>query len=185
MHSISHVMWKGCVNELVSHPSPSLRTAQTFSALQLINWSLNKEINASVQTGKISPLCVCVCVYVCMCVCVCVCVILVLTLSSLFNKLLLLFCNLFFPFFLLLLCCGYIVAFTKALRIYQMYHIWIHPLHHSPLSLLPPFLDSFNKTHFSIYIHVYTIFVLYLPSYRLSPHSPHPTGTNPLRQYLF
>jgi hypothetical protein len=33
-------------------------------------------------------------------------------------------------------CCagwGYIVAFTKVLTIYQIYHSWIHPLHHSPL----------------------------------------------------
>jgi hypothetical protein len=27
------------------------------------------------------------------------------------------------------------VAFTKVLIVYQIYHTWIHPLHHSPLSL--------------------------------------------------
>jgi hypothetical protein len=35
--------------------------------------------------------------------------------------------------FILLLCWGYIVAFTK---IFTIYHTWIHPLHNSPLS--PP-----------------------------------------------
>jgi hypothetical protein len=33
---------------------------------------------------------------------------------------------------------GYIVAFTKVLTIYQIYHNWIHPLHNSPLSPSPP-----------------------------------------------
>jgi hypothetical protein len=36
-----------------SHPNPSLRTTQTFSTLQLINWSSNKEINASMPTGRV------------------------------------------------------------------------------------------------------------------------------------
>jgi hypothetical protein len=34
------------------------------------------------------------------------------------------------------LCWGYIVAFTKVLTIYQMYHTWIHSLPNFPLS--PP-----------------------------------------------
>jgi hypothetical protein len=46
-------------------------------------------------------------------------------------------------FFFLLLCWGYMVAFTKVLRLYQIYHNWIHPLYHSLLVLLPliPFLE--------------------------------------------
>jgi hypothetical protein len=47
----------------------------------------------------------------------------------------------FFSYNFFLLCWGYIVAFMKVLTIYQIYHTWIHPLHHSPLSLLPPFLE--------------------------------------------
>jgi hypothetical protein len=44
----------------------------------------------------------------------------------------------FFLFFFFCCCCAgwrYIVAFTKVLTIYKIYHTWIHPLHHS---LLPP-----------------------------------------------
>jgi hypothetical protein len=45
---------------------------------------------------------------------------------------------------------------------------------HSPHSW-----NSFNRSHFSIYIHVYTVFfVLYSPSYILFPHAPPPTGSN-------
>jgi hypothetical protein len=40
----------------------------------------------------------------------------------------------------LLLCLGFIVAFTKFLTLYQIYHTWIHSLYHSPLSP-PPFLE--------------------------------------------
>jgi hypothetical protein len=53
------------------------------------------------------------------------------------------------------------------------------PLHHSPLSPLLYSWNSFSRSHFSIYIHVYTVFVSYSPSYTLSPHCPLPTGTNP------
>jgi hypothetical protein len=35
------------------------------------------------------------------------------------------------------------------------------------------FWNSFNKYHFSIYIHVYTIFAPYSPSHALLPHPPH------------
>jgi hypothetical protein len=90
---------------------------------------------------------------------------------------------LFFPRFylfiyLLLLCwVGYIVAFTKVLRIYQIYHTWIYLLHHSPLSSPTPFLSRFNSSfleyvNFSICIYVYTVFALNLPSYSLSLHPP-------------
>jgi hypothetical protein len=40
-----------------------------------------------------------------------------------------------------------------------MCYSWIHPLPHS--------WNSFNRSHFSIYIHVYTIFPPYLPIYTL------------------
>jgi hypothetical protein len=48
------------------------------------------------------------------------------------------------------------------------------PLHHSPLS--PPShhsWNSFNRPHFSIYIHLYIVFAPYSSSYTLSPHPPH------------
>jgi hypothetical protein len=62
-------------------------------------------------------------------------------------------------------CCtgwGYIVAFTKVLTMYQIYHTWIHPLLCSPLSLSPPHSwNSFNRYHFCKYIHVQTVFALH------------------------
>jgi hypothetical protein len=63
--------------------------------------------------------------------------------------------------FFLLLCWGYIVAFTKVLTIYQKCHSWIQFLLHSPLSPLTHSWNSFNRSHFSIYIHVYTVFALF------------------------
>jgi hypothetical protein len=72
----------------------------------------------------------------------------------------------------------YIVAFTEVLTIYQIYHTWIHPFHHFPLH--PPHSwNSFNRYHFSIYIHVYTVFAIYSPSHTLSLPPPPPTGTSP------
>jgi hypothetical protein len=44
-------------------------------------------------------------------------------------------------------CCagwGYTVAFTKVLIMYQIYHTWIHPLHHS-FNPLPLFLEQFQQ----------------------------------------
>jgi hypothetical protein len=57
--------------------------------------------------------------------------------------------------FLLLWGWGYIVAFTKVFTIYQIFHTWIHPLHHS--------WNYFDIYHFSIYIYVDTVFVPYTP----------------------
>jgi hypothetical protein len=74
-----------------------------------------------------------------------------------------------------LLCRGYIVAFTN---VFTIYHNWIHPLYHSPLFLLPHSWNSFSIFHFSICIHVYTVFVPYSPSYTISPFPPPPTGTD-------
>jgi hypothetical protein len=73
-----------------------------------------------------------------------------------------------FKILFIILCWGYIVTFTKILTIYCN---WIHPLHHFPLS---PLISShswnnFNRSHFSIYIHVYTLYAPYSPSYTLSP----------------
>jgi hypothetical protein len=61
---------------------------------------------------------------------------------------------------------GYIVIFTQVLTVY---HSLIHPLHHSPLFPCPNPWNSFNRCHFSTYIHTYTVFAPYLPSYTLSP----------------
>jgi hypothetical protein len=80
----------------------------------------------------------------------------------------------FFPVyipFLFLLSCHYctvgwcIGTFTKVLTIY---HILIHPLHHSPLSPSCYSWDSFNRSRFSIFIHEYIIFLLHSSSYILS-----------------
>jgi hypothetical protein len=61
------------------------------------------------------------------------------------------------------------VLFSKNLIIY---YSWIHPLHHSPLPPDPHSWNSFNKSHFSIYIHVYTVFAPHSPSFTLFPHPP-------------
>jgi hypothetical protein len=68
----------------------------------------------------------------------------------------------FFPFFSFLYCCtgqGYIEALAKVLTMYQIYHTWIHPLHHSLSSPLPNSQNSFNNSHFSTYIHVYLHYI--------------------------
>jgi hypothetical protein len=41
----------------------------------------------------------------------------------------------FFPFIYCFAKWEYTVAFIKVLTIHQIYHSWIHPLHHSPLTL--------------------------------------------------
>jgi hypothetical protein len=87
---------------------------------------------------------------------------------------------LFFKF-LFFIVQGCIVAFTKVLKIY---HSWIHSLHHSPLSLLPYSWKSFNRFHFSIFIHEYLIFPPYSASNTFSLYPPPPTDTNS-RQDLF
>jgi hypothetical protein len=69
---------------------------------------------------------------------------------------------------------GYIVTFTKFLTIY---HSRIHPLHHYSLSPYPYSRNSFNRSHFSIHIHVYRIFLPYSPSKPFPYFLPPPTGT--------
>jgi hypothetical protein len=39
--------------------------------------------------------------------------------------------------------------------------------------------NSFNISHFSIFIHEYVMFLLYMPSYTFSLYPPPPTSTNP------
>jgi hypothetical protein len=82
-------------------------------------------------------------------------------------------------FLFLLLCLGYIAAFTKVLTIYQIYHTWICPLHHFPLS--PPLhsWNSFNRSHFSLtFMCTQQLHCTHPPT--PFPHFlPYPTGTNP------
>jgi hypothetical protein len=73
------------------------------------------------------------------------------------------------------------MAFTKFLTIYQKYHTGIHPLHHSPLSSLPPILEIVSTVsffHFHICVHRFcTIFIL-LHHFATSPKlisTPHLT----------
>jgi hypothetical protein len=80
-----------------------------------------------------------------------------------------------------LLCRGHIVAFTKVLKIYQIYHTWIHPSHHSPLSPSPTipgvlstdiiFLFTYMYTQYLHYIYPHKLF-LYLLSLPLAPILP-------------
>jgi hypothetical protein len=67
-------------------------------------------------------------------------------------------------FFIVVLGRWYIVVLTKVLKMYQIYHTWIYPLH----LLFPHFWNSYNRYHFSKYIHVYTIFAPYSLSYTTS-----------------
>jgi hypothetical protein len=71
------------------------------------------------------------------------------------------------------------VAFIKVLTMNQIYHTWIHPFHHSPLSPFPQSWSRFNRHHFCIHIHVYTFFVPYATFYPLPLSPPPPIGTIP------
>jgi hypothetical protein len=77
------------------------------------------------------------------------------------------------------------VAFTKVVILYQIHHTWIHPLHQSPLSLFPHSWNSYNRSSFSIYIHMYTIFTLYSFSHTLLLHFPPSHWYQSPRQDLF
>jgi hypothetical protein len=72
------------------------------------------------------------------------------------------------------------MAFSRVFTMYQICYIWIHPFHHSPLSPSPDFWNPFNRYHFCIYIHVYTLFALHSSSYflSLSHDLPPPTDAN-------
>jgi hypothetical protein len=86
------------------------------------------------------------------------------TLDSVFSLDLLNFGKMFLYFIFVILCWECIVTFTKSLAIY---HGWTHPFQHSPLSSFHSW-NSFNWSHFSIYIHVYRIFPPYSSSKPLS-----------------
>jgi hypothetical protein len=53
------------------------------------------------------------------------------------------------------------------------------PSHQCPLLPFPPSWNSFNRSHFSIFIHEYILFPSCSPSYTLSLHPPPPTDANP------
>jgi hypothetical protein len=64
------------------------------------------------------------------------------------------------------------VAFTKVLTVCQIYHTWIHLLHHSPLSFFSPFLEVSTGVIFPVtnmctqylyYIHFPRLFLHLLP----------------------
>jgi hypothetical protein len=69
----------------------------------------------------------------------------------------------------LLLCWGCIVTFTTVLTVY---HNWIHPLHHLLYSPSSHSWNSFNKCHFSTFIHVYIIFPNHSPFHTLFLYPP-------------
>jgi hypothetical protein len=75
--------------------------------------------------------------------------------------------------------CGCIIVFTKVLTMYQIYHTWIHHLSCCLSSSLPWLWNSFNRYHFSICIHVWTLFVPYSSSYLFPCHLPPSTNTTP------
>jgi hypothetical protein len=86
-------------------------------------------------------------------------------------------CTLLYLFLLLL----YWGTFFKVL---VMHHSWIHPLHHPPLSSSLHSWNSFNRCHFSIFIHVYIIFPPYSPPTPFPFLFPPPTGVPTPRQDL-
>jgi hypothetical protein len=61
-------------------------------------------------------------------------------------------------------------------------HSWICP---PPLFLFPYSWNSFNRSYFSIYIHVYRIFPHYSPSNPFSLYPPPTTGTQSLNRTCF
>jgi hypothetical protein len=70
------------------------------------------------------------------------------------------------------------VAFTKVLPMYQIYHTWIHPLHHSHLSPTPiPGTVSTGIIFPFTYMYTQYLYHIHLPT--PFPHLlPTPTGTN-------
>jgi hypothetical protein len=93
----------------------------------------------------------------------------------------------FFYLFLIkiLLYWAYIVIFTKVLTIY---HCWIHTLHPPSFSFILFFSyswNSFNMSHFSIFIHEYIIFPLHSPSYILSLYLPLQLVPIPIRDQFY
>jgi hypothetical protein len=91
-----------------------------------------------------------------------------------------LFMNFFVFFFY---CCawwGYIVAVTKVLTICQIYHTWIHALHHSSLSSTPPIHVIISTGIIFPFTYMCTQYLYYIHSPTPFSHIlPFPTGTNP------
>jgi hypothetical protein len=88
-------------------------------------------------------------------------------------------------FFLLLSCWGYIVTFSKVLTMYQIYHSWIQPLYHSPLSPLTLFLEYFQQVSlFHLHTCVHSIRTIFTLLYPFPTSSPLPLVPTP-RQDLF
>jgi hypothetical protein len=78
---------------------------------------------------------------------------------------------------ILLLCWGKL-AFTKVLTIYQVYHTWIHSLHHSPLPPSP--IPGTVSTGLILHLHTCILSIaLYSISYTLSLYPPPPLVPTP------
>jgi hypothetical protein len=91
--------------------------------------------------------------------------------------------NLFvFIFFLYCAVWEYIVAFTKVLTMYQLYHVWIHPFHCSQSSPYPHSWNSYNRYHYCIYMHVVHLFLhcIHPPTPFPCHLSPSPPGAGPV-----
>jgi hypothetical protein len=87
----------------------------------------------------------------------------------------------FYLFFIVVLSGGTFWHLWKFLKMYQIYHIWIHPLYHSPLSYHSPIPGIVSTGIIFAFTYMYTHFLdhIYLPT-----PCPHHllllTGTNPL-----
>jgi hypothetical protein len=68
------------------------------------------------------------------------------------------------------------VTFTNVFTINQIYHAWIHPLHHSPLSSPPP-IPGIVSTDL-IFPFTYTCIPYLYPPTPFPHIFPHPTSTN-------
>jgi hypothetical protein len=82
--------------------------------------------------------------------------------------------TLFLKFFIVLLRVH--MTFIKVLTIH---HSWIHPLHHSLYPLRHSW-NGFNRSNFSVYIHVYIIFPPHSPSYTLCSYPLPSLCINPI-----
>jgi hypothetical protein len=76
------------------------------------------------------------------------------------------------------------ILFKTWFNIYNISYL-NSPLHHSYLCPFPHSWNSFNRSHFSIYTHVYTVFAPRSPSYTLSPPSTPSHWYQSPRQDLF
>jgi hypothetical protein len=77
------------------------------------------------------------------------------------------------------------VAFKRSYNISNISYLNSPPTPFFFILSSPNSWNSFTRYHFSIYIHVYTVFVTHSPSHTLSPHLSPPTGNNIPRKDLF